>query len=65
MQDVSAKDALQLMLMTQYFDTVKDIGVGNKASTIFLNHSPSALADLSGQMRAAFMEASVVQTMQR
>lgn len=64
-QDVSAKDALQLMLMTQYFDTVKDIGVSNKSSTVFLNHSPSALADLSGQMRAAFMEANVVQTMHR
>jgi regulator of protease activity HflC (stomatin/prohibitin superfamily) len=34
---MSAKDILELVLLTQYFDTVKDIGCGGKANTIFVS----------------------------
>uniref|UniRef100_A0A6T8R3H4 Band 7 domain-containing protein n=1 Tax=Chlamydomonas leiostraca TaxID=1034604 RepID=A0A6T8R3H4_9CHLO len=57
--DVSAKDVLELMLITQYFDMLKDVGMSNRASTIFLPHTPGALSDISQQIRGVFMEASV------
>lgn len=53
------------MLMTQYFDTLKEVGTGNRASTVFLNHAPGGMADLSQQMSQAFMQAAPVQSMGR
>lgn len=57
---VSSKEVLELMLLTQYFDTLRDIGAGNKSSTIFLSHAPGTVQDMSSQMRGAFMEANAV-----
>ena len=44
-------DCIELFLLLggeQYFDMLKD--VGEKNSTIFLNHSPNAVNDLSAQV---------------
>ncbi|KXZ48060.1 hypothetical protein GPECTOR_30g155 [Gonium pectorale] len=54
---ISSKEVLSLMLITQYFDTLKDLGTHNKASTIFLNHNPGGVSDIAGQIRNSFMEA--------
>ncbi|KAL6753449.1 band 7 family-domain-containing protein [Haematococcus lacustris] len=59
MSDVSSKDVLELMLITQYFDTLREIGMSNKTSTIFMPHNPSAMSDISAQIRNAFVEGSV------
>ena len=40
----------------QYFDMLKDIGVSNRNSTVFLPHSPANVADVAGQIRAGFMQ---------
>jgi hypothetical protein len=39
------------MLMTQYFDMLKDVGTSSRASTIFMPHTPGALNDFHSQMR--------------
>src|SRR5690242_9090024 len=52
---VSAPDVLKLVLMTQYFDTMKDIGVSSGSKVILLPHSPSALSDLAEQLRTAII----------
>ncbi|KAJ9521838.1 hypothetical protein QJQ45_024695, partial [Haematococcus lacustris] len=52
MSDVSSKDVLELMLITQYFDTLREIGMSNKTSTIFMPHNPSAMSDISAQISA-------------
>ena len=36
---MSAKDVLELVLLTQYFDTVKDIGCSGKVKTVFVSNS--------------------------
>ncbi|MFA6603558.1 MAG: SPFH domain-containing protein [Patescibacteria group bacterium] len=56
----TAKDVMQLVLMTQYFDTLKDIGASAKTSAVFVPHSPGALADLSSQMRDAVIAGNQV-----
>lgn len=53
----SANDVMQLVLMTQYFDTLKDIGASGKSNTVFLPHAPGSLADLSSQLRNAMLAA--------
>jgi len=46
----SAKDVMQLVLITQYFDTLKSIGESDKTNTLFLAHSPGAVKDVSDQI---------------
>merc|ERR1719198_1091625 len=54
--DVSPKDVLQLMLLTQYFDMLKDVGQSSK-NVVFIPHAPGNVDGLSEQLRQAMMEA--------
>src|SRR3989344_1768869 len=58
----SAQDVMQLVLLTQYFDTLKEIGASARSNTILIPHSPSSLTDLSEQMRNAMITAGQVHT---
>jgi len=53
----TAKDVMNLVLMTQYFDTLKEIGASSRTNTILIPHSPGSLANLSEQIRNAMIEA--------
>lgn len=53
----SATEAMQLVLVTQYFDTLKSIGEGNKSSTLFLSHSPQTVRDVASQITEAMLVA--------
>jgi len=63
--DISSKDVLELMLITQYFDMLRDIGSSNKASTLFLPHSPAGLGDISSQIRDAFLQGNAAAGLQK
>ena len=39
-EGTSAREVMQLVMVTQYFDTLKAIGESDKNSTLFLSHSP-------------------------
>jgi hypothetical protein len=51
---------MNLVMMTQYFDTLKELGMNGKNSTILIPHSPSGMADISEQMRTAMITADAV-----
>lgn len=55
-----AQDVMNLVLMTQYFDTLKDIGLSSKSNTILIPHSPGGMGDISEQMRNAIITANEV-----
>jgi regulator of protease activity HflC (stomatin/prohibitin superfamily) len=48
-------DVMMLVLVTQYLDTMKEIGASDKSNTIFMSHSPAAIGDLFRQMQEAIM----------
>jgi len=48
-------DVMMLVLVTQYLDTMKEIGANDKSNTIFMSHSPAAIGDLFRQMQEAIM----------
>jgi len=50
-QDAKTMDVMTLILMTQYFDMLKDMSMHSKMSTILLPHSPAGLGDLYQQIR--------------
>lgn len=52
----TAQDVMQMVLMTQYFDTLKDIGANTRTNTVFLDHTPGGLEDVR-RMFAAAMQA--------
>ena len=56
----NARDVMNLVLMTQYFDTLKDIGLSGKSNTILIPHSPGGMGDISEQMRNAIITANEV-----
>ncbi len=49
-EGASAKDVMQLVMVTQYFDTLKSIGESDKTNTLFLAHSPAAVKEVSDQI---------------
>jgi hypothetical protein len=48
--NASTSEVMQLVLVTQYFDTLKTIGESDKTNTLFLTHSPGAVKELSDQI---------------
>ena len=48
--DASAQEVMQLVLVTQYFDTLKSIGESNRTNTLFLSHTPGAVQSISEQI---------------
>ncbi len=56
----TAQDVMNLVLMTQYFDTLKEIGLSGKGNTILIPHSPGGMGDISEQMRNAIITANEV-----
>jgi len=50
-QGVDPHEVMALLMMTQYFDALRDIGA--QSNTILLPHSPSAVTDLYAQLRNA------------
>lgn len=51
----SAQDVMNLVLITQYLDALKDIGSVSQTNTILLPHSPGTLNDLIDQVRSAII----------
>src|SRR5450432_3307183 len=53
-EGTTPKDVMMLVLVTQYLDTIKEIGASDKTNTLFMSHSPSAIGDLFRQMQMRF-----------
>ena len=53
----TARDVMAMVLLTQYFDTMREVGVMGKSSTIFLPSSPGTVNDLMTQIMAGFQAA--------
>ncbi|CAA6671708.1 unnamed protein product [Spirodela intermedia] len=54
----TAKDVMDMVLVTQYFDTMKEIGASSKSSAVFIPHGPGAVRDVATQIREGLLQAS-------
>jgi regulator of protease activity HflC (stomatin/prohibitin superfamily) len=54
----SSRDVMQLVLVTQYFDTLKSIGESDKTNTLFLSHSPGSVKEVSDQILESMLGAA-------
>jgi regulator of protease activity HflC (stomatin/prohibitin superfamily) len=53
----STSDVMQLVLVTQYFDTLKSIGESDKTNTLFLSHAPGSVKEISDQILESMLVA--------
>jgi regulator of protease activity HflC (stomatin/prohibitin superfamily) len=56
-EGASAREVMQLVMVTQYFDTLKSIGESDKTNTLFLAHSPAAVKEVSDQILESMLVA--------
>ncbi|KAL3629830.1 Protein hir2 [Castilleja foliolosa] len=56
----SAKDVMDMVLVTQYFDTMKEIGASSKSSAVFIPHGPGAVKDVASQIREGLLQGQSV-----
>ncbi|MGF1574015.1 MAG: SPFH domain-containing protein [Sumerlaeia bacterium] len=57
----SADEVMRIVIQTQYFDTLKEIGAGSNSNVIMIPHSPgAAMDDLSNQIQTGVMKGNIV-----
>lgn len=59
-EGTSAKEVMDLIMITQYFDTIRDLGSSSRNTTVFIPHGPGHVRDISSQIRDGLMQASSV-----
>ena len=57
---IKEEDVMNLVLLTQYFDTIKDVGTHAGTRTIFLPSTPSGMQSLSSEIRNVILSANEV-----
>ena len=50
LQDVTHEEVMQFVLLTQYFDTLNNVGSNSKNTSILIPHSPNAMKDFQDQI---------------
>lgn len=50
LKQVSHEEVMQFVLLTQYFDTLNNVGSNSKNTSILIPHSPSAMKDFQQQI---------------
>jgi regulator of protease activity HflC (stomatin/prohibitin superfamily) len=51
----TARDVMNIVMMTQYFDTLKELATSGKTTTLMIPSNPAGVADLTEQMRNAII----------
>jgi regulator of protease activity HflC (stomatin/prohibitin superfamily) len=56
-EQLSSDKVSELLLITQYFETLKEIGANSKSNSVFIPHSPAdGVRDISAQIRTGIMQ---------
>ena len=58
-QGTTPKDVMDLLLLTQYFDMLKDVGQHGAGKTLFLAHSPDSVAELQDKLHSGIMKSMI------
>ncbi|KAH9547897.1 hypothetical protein CY35_11G059500 [Sphagnum magellanicum] len=53
------KEVMDMVLVTQYFDTMKKIGASSRNSTVFIPHGPGVVRDVAEQIRNGLLQGQV------
>ena len=53
--DIRPPDVMEMALLVQYFDMMRDVGGHSGSSVIFVPHSPGGMADLGNKSAKPFL----------
>ncbi|MFC1865554.1 SPFH domain-containing protein [Chloroflexota bacterium] len=56
-EGVTAKDVMSLVILTQYYDMLTDVGRHSRSNTILIPHSPGAVGDFQQQVLTSLLTA--------
>ena len=56
-EGVNPNTVMDMIMITQYFDTVRDIGANTRTNAIFVPYAPGAVSAVGEQLRQGIMEA--------
>lgn len=59
-EGATARDVMTLVLLTQYLDTLKEIGASSNTNTLMLSHAPGAIQNLREQISEAISTGDLV-----
>jgi regulator of protease activity HflC (stomatin/prohibitin superfamily) len=59
-EGTSARDVMTLVLLTQYLDTLKEIGASANTNTLMLSHAPGEMKNLRDQISQAIAVGDIV-----
>ena len=57
----TSKDIMDMVLVTQYFVTMKEIGTLSEYNSVFVTHKPGAVKDIASQIRVGLVQANTTQ----
>jgi regulator of protease activity HflC (stomatin/prohibitin superfamily) len=57
---VNSSEAMSLIMLTQHYDTLKDVASGSHTATLFMPYGPSAVTSLNDTIRDSFLQAKMV-----
>jgi len=60
----SSAEVMNMIMVTQYIDMLKELGSNPNTKTVFVNNSPGAVQDIQAQLRQALMQGNEVQPSQ-
>ena len=58
-EGINAGQVMEMMMMTQYFDTMKEMGTTKGNNTIFVPSGPGAVADAAASVRMGMMQGAI------
>eukprot|EP00392_Amoebophrya_sp_AT5.2_P007548 g7563.t1 len=51
---INARDVMELLLILNYFDMLKEVGTNDSASTIYMGHNPAAIRSMRDEIHKHF-----------
>ncbi|GMH42871.1 hypothetical protein BSKO_10790 [Bryopsis sp. KO-2023] len=53
---IDSREVMKMMMVTQYFDTLKDVGTHTGNNAMFLPHQPGAVGEVTAQIHKSFFD---------
>ena len=57
----TSKDFMDMVLVTQYFVTMKEIGALSESISVFITHGPGTVKVIASQIRDGLLQANTTQ----
>jgi regulator of protease activity HflC (stomatin/prohibitin superfamily) len=58
--DASARTVMEMVMLIQYIDTLKEIGGSSRSNVVFVPHSPGNLQDINSQIRETMFATDLI-----